>query len=96
MNRNAFLRLSQMALLFLESNTVTHSACVSACDTAGAWRTALLLGKDMDDTRVEKNLYSFNALMSACPWQESLEVKELARSEGVRCGSRTPCIGCKG
>ena len=75
-----------MAERLVRGNTVTSSACVSACDTAGAWLQALLVSQTMDAARVAKNLFTFNAFMSCCPWREALEMKEMARSWGVRWG----------
>ncbi|CAE8684397.1 unnamed protein product, partial [Polarella glacialis] len=72
----------------VDSNTVTHSAAISACEKSAQWTWALRLFAEMARNRIERNAVTFGGVVSACTtgrvWElASTLVKELLLEGGL-------------
>ena len=60
----------------VQSNAVTFSAAISACEKGGEWERALHLVGTMLRSSVESSTIAFNATLSACEkgaeWEKAL------------------------
>ncbi|CAK0836960.1 unnamed protein product, partial [Prorocentrum cordatum] len=74
--QRALVLLSEMREARLESDVISYSAGISACEKGEQWQHALALLSEMRDAKLEPNAVSYNAGISACEkcvqWQQAL------------------------
>ena len=85
----------------IKPNTIVYSAAISACGSAGQWRTALQLFDEMEQNRIEQNTITYNAAIQVRNQQSLVIYMEHNHIEHNHiqkrpCRCALPVRACKG
>jgi pentatricopeptide repeat domain-containing protein 1 len=91
--------LDEMRAGGLRADTVTFSACITACEKAHRLAPAMALFREMEECGLRPNVVTYSALISACAKVYShpltsywLHVKDILFHEIEECGLRTNVV----
>jgi pentatricopeptide repeat protein len=71
----------------VESDVITYSSIISACEKSSQWERALELLSEMRERGIEPNVITYSAAISACEkgskWERALELLSEMRQRGL-------------